>query len=294
MTVEIREATLEEAASVAGLLNQHGQSVFGEAEVDEAEARHWLAMPGLWVRVAERDGDLVGYLDVNSMGEDGSTWLDLRALDAGAAEALLAAGSSHAGTGTTRVVVQGADEILRGVAEAAGWKPVRQSYQMRIELSDAIPEPQWPEGIAVRTMEPGEEERIYEASNAAFADHWDFHPQPFDRWRAYAFGGESFDPSLTWLAEDGRELAGISVNRWHFSGDPKFGWIEILGVRPQWRRRGLATALLQHSFRDFRSRGGTRVGLGVDAENTTGAVRLYEGVGMQVARRNDLYERPPL
>jgi ribosomal protein S18 acetylase RimI-like enzyme len=54
----------------------------------------------------------------------------------------------------------------------------------------------------------------------------------------------------------------------------------------------LATALLQHSFRDFRGRGATRVGLGVDAENTTGAVRLYEQVGMQVARRNDLYERP--
>ena len=69
------------------------------------------------------------------------------------------------------------------------------------------------------------------------------------------------------------------------------GWVGILGVRLSWRRRGLATALLQHSFRDFRARGATRVGLGVDAENTTGAVRLYERVGMQVVRRDDTYEK---
>jgi mycothiol synthase len=292
VTVEIRETSAVEAGPIADLLNQHAQSLFGETEIDEAEARHWLAMPGLWVRVASRNGDLVGYLDVNSMGESGTAWLDLRALDAEAAEALLAAGASHAGSGTARVVVQGPDDILRGVVEAAGWKLVRQSYRMQIELSDAIPEPGWPEGIAVRTMEPGEEERVYEANNAAFADHWDFHSQPFDRWRAYAFGREDFDPSLVWLAEDAGELAGFSVNRWNSSGDPEFGWIEILGVRPQWRRRGLATALLQQSFLDFCGRGATRVGLGVDAENTTGAVRLYERVGMQVARRNDLYERP--
>jgi mycothiol synthase len=46
------------------------------------------------------------------------------------------------------------------------------------------------------------------------------------------------------------------------------------------------------SFREFRSRGRERVGLGVDGENTTGAVRLYERAGMHVARRSDTYERP--
>ena len=53
----------------------------------------------------------------------------------------------------------------------------------------------------------------------------------------------------------------------------------------------LGTALLRHSFRDFRDRGATRVGLGVDGENTTGAVRLYESVGMRQVRRSDTYEK---
>jgi ribosomal protein S18 acetylase RimI-like enzyme len=125
----------------------------------------------------------------------------------------------------------------------------------------------------------------------AFADHWDFHRGPLEEWLSYNVRDHAFDPSLWWLAEDGDELVALSLNQWHFSGDPQYGWIGILGVRPAWRRRGLATALLRHSFRDFRERGATRVGLGVDGENTTGAVRLYEKAGMQVVRRNDTYEQ---
>ena len=293
MSVAIRESSEAEAAAIAELLGRHSQAAFGETEIAEAEVRHWFAMPEIWIRVAERDDRLVGYLDAVRRGEGSALDLDIRAVDREAAEALLAAGEAHANLKgiAMRVLVQGDDHVLRGVVQSDGWQPIRQSYQMRIELSDDLPEPTWPEGISVRTMRPGEERRIYEANNAAFADHWDFHPQPFEQWSSHEFGREDFDPTLVWLAEDGGELAGFSANGWHFSGDRQFGWIGILGVRPEWRRRGLATALLHQSFRDFRPRGATRVGLGVDAQNTTGAVRLYERVGMHVARRNDSYEK---
>jgi mycothiol synthase len=291
MTVEIREPGREEDAQITKLLNEHALAAFGEAEVTEGEVRHWLGLPEIWIRVAERDGRLVGYLDAMERADGGATNLDLRALDDDAAAELLAAGEEHAASGRVRVFVQGEDDVLRQIVAAGGWAPIRQSYQMRIELSDDLAEPLWPVGISVRTMQPPEERRIYEAATEAFADHWDFHPQPFEQWRSYAFGRENFDPELVWLAEEEGELAGLSLNVWHFSGDPRFGWIEVLGVRPRWRRRGLATALLQQSFRDFSSRGATRVGLGVDAENTTGAVRLYERVGMHVARRNDVFEK---
>jgi mycothiol synthase len=286
----IREPTTDEAGEIADLLNMHAQTAFGETEIGEREVRHWFGISDIWIRVAEGDGRLVGYLDaVERRG--GATELDIRTVERVVAKALLAEAEAHARSGTIRVVVQGDDEVLREAVEAEGWKPVRHSYQMRIELADDVPEPQWPDGITVRTMRSGEEERVYEANTEAFADDWYFQPQPFERWCSDAFGRENFDPTLIWLAEDGAELAGFSANSWHFSDDPEFGWIGILGVRPQWRRRGLATALLRHSFRDFRERGAKRVGLGVDAENATGAVRLYERVGMQVARRNDTYEK---
>ena len=162
---------------------------------------------------------------------------------------------------------------------------------MRIELTDELPEPEWPDGLTPRNFRRGEEERVFEANMDAFADHWDFRRQPMEDWRRHTVDHHGFDPSLWWLVDDGDELAAISLNAWHFLGDPQFGWIHILGVRPPWRKRGLATALLRHSFLDFRNRSATRVGLGVDAENTTGAVRLYERAGMRAVRRDDTYEK---
>lgn len=77
----------------------------------------------------------------------------------------------------------------------------------------------------------------------------------------------------------------------HRSGDPTWGWVGTLGVRRPWRRRGLGLALLQHAFGEFRRRGMSRAGLDVDAENTTGAVALYEHAGMHVERRRDTFEK---
>lgn len=73
---------------------------------------------------------------------------------------------------------------------------------------------------------------------------------------------------------------------------PPTSWINVLGVRRPWRRRGVARALLLHAFAEFRGRGKRGAGLGVDGLNTTGAVRLYEQAGMHVARRYDQYKKP--
>ncbi|HET9939129.1 MAG TPA: GNAT family N-acetyltransferase, partial [Gaiella sp.] len=63
-----------------------------------------------------------------------------------------------------------------------------------------------------------------------------------------------------------------------------------LGVLAEHRGNGLGTALLVTAFAAFRGRGLSRAGLGVDAENTTGAVRLYERAGMTVDERQDIWE----
>jgi mycothiol synthase len=294
MTVEVRAARVEEAPAIGALLEKHALAAFGEPEVSEEEVRSWFSISKLWIQVAERNGELVGYVDVRSE-EGGRFDVDARTVDPEVAPVLVAAAEEHArgkaGRAVLRGYVQGDEPVLRDLYEAAGWQPIRYSFQMRIDLADDLPEAVWPEGLTPRNFRPGEEERVYEAHMDAFADHWDFRRQPMEDWRSYTVDHHGFDPSLWWLVEDDGELAGLSLNAWHFSGDSQFGWIGVLGVRPQWRKRGLGTALLRHSFRDFRRRGATRVGLGVDAENTTGAVRLYERAGMRAVRRNDTYEK---
>jgi ribosomal protein S18 acetylase RimI-like enzyme len=79
-----------------------------------------------------------------------------------------------------------------------------------------------------------------------------------------------------WLVRVDSRLAGVA---------------HLLGVRRAWRRRGLGLALLRDSFRRFRESGETVVALGVDTENATGAVRLYEHAGMRVLWRADVWEK---
>jgi ribosomal protein S18 acetylase RimI-like enzyme len=67
--------------------------------------------------------------------------------------------------------------------------------------------------------------------------------------------------------------------------------VRILGVIPEYRQRGVGQALLRHTFREFANRGFDAVGLGVDAENPTGAVRVYERAGMRVERTSMIYEK---
>ena len=59
------------------------------------------------------------------------------------------------------------------------------------------------------------------------------------------------------------------------------GWVSVLFTRRRVARRGIGRALLRDAFRKFRDRGEPSVGLGVDAENTTGAFQLYESAGMR-------------
>ena len=293
----VREPSPEEAPAIAELLNAHAHALFGESELAEQEVREWFALPDITIRVAEEGGRLVGYADVHDEQHAGTRFdVDLRALSPQAAEALLAGVEAYIRErARDGAVVHGfapsADEAAGGAYERAGYRIVRHSFQMRTELAGEIPEPRWPDGIAVRTFRPGEEERVHEAHMDSFADHWDFRPEPIEDWRRWLLDKENFDPSLWFLAEHGGELAGIALCSWHFSGDPQFGWVNVLGVRPRWRRQGLGGALLRHAFREFAGRGATRVGLGVDAENTTGAVRLYERAGMRAVRRSDSWEK---
>ena len=100
----------------------------------------------------------------------------------------------------------------------------------------------------------------------------------------------AFDPTLWYLAEAGNDLAGILIGN-ESQSESGLGSVRILGVVPAHRRRGIAQALLQQAFREFKWRGLGRGGLGVDAESQTGAVELYERAGMHVARTSVQLEK---
>jgi mycothiol synthase len=183
--------------------------------------------------------------------------------------------------------VQNAD--WRALLESRGFAFDHYSFRMWIRLEQEILEPEWPEGIAVRTYRRGDDENaVYETHQETFSEEPDFSRDPFDDWVQWSYR-DPFDPELWFLAFHGDEIAGILLGRGERGGDPSAGWINILGVRKPWRRRGLGLALLRHAFREFQKRGKVRAGLGVDGENAS-AVHLYERAGMKAEQSFVWYE----
>ena len=177
------------------------------------------------------------------------------------------------------------DAELCAELESRGFERARWFFEMEIDLDEDPPPPAWPEGLAVRTFEPADARAVYDADLEAFEDHWEPLHVSFDEWREYFLSGSEFDPGLWFLAEEDGELAGMAMCK----GGAGEGHVDVLAVRRPWRRRGLGSALLLHSFRELRRNGCARAALSVDGENLTGAVRLYEQAGMKVARREAIY-----
>ena len=150
----------------------------------------------------------------------------------------------------------------------------------------------FPDGIEVRTLRGGEERQAYDAYTASFADHWEF-----SRTLRASGGGtpsspRAFDPTLWFLAEPATRSP---ASRSACCTTPAIRGTGGSGSSACCRRSGARAreALLRHAFAEFARRGCTRVSLGVDAENTTGAVGLYERAGMRQIRRSDTWERRP-
>ena len=100
-----------------------------------------------------------------------------------------------------------------------------------------------------------------------------------------------YDPNLWFVAWNGSETAGYCLCRAASISEHEAGYVNILGVRRDWRKQGLGLALLQHAFGELYRRGQMHVELDVDAESLTGALKLYEKAGMHVHRQNDVFEK---
>ena len=170
-----------------------------------------------------------------------------------------------------------------------GYHEVRRFWEMTIALGDEPPpEPELPGDLRIEPFSRDLARAFHAALEEAFAEHWEYEPTPYEKWWERQIAKPDHDPSLWFLVRTDDDVVAATRNDPERSGG---GWIGAIGVRPGWRGRGLAKALLLHSFREFHRRGQRRVGLGVDSQNATGATRLYESIGMVVDSENVVWEK---
>lgn len=298
--VIVRAPTLDDAHSVAALIAERDRADF--AEVDSIsftgdELREWwrldeeLLETDAWITLA--DGDVVAYArarregDLANLADESCVHPDARGLGLGSSLLDLAESWAH-DRGLSRIQMHVVNDDGRRLAEDRGHRLVRYFWRMEIDLATEPLQPEQSEGLAIRSYRPGDDdEALHAAHQGAFAEHWEFTPEPLEEWLKWRLERSDYHPKLWRLATDGEEIAGAAL----CFGERHQGWVLDLFVGQRWRRKGLGLALLQSGFRALWRCGHTHVGLEVDSENETGATRLYERGGMRITRRYATYEK---
>jgi mycothiol synthase len=183
----------------------------------------------------------------------------------------------------------------RALLEHHGFEPIRWFFGMRRPTLADIPDAPLPDGLELRPVTADQHRAIFDAEREAFRDHWSSREQT-DEDFTFTFGRPELDTDLWVVAWDGDEIAGV-VQTWIYPEENTTlgvarGWLEHISVRRPWRRRGLGRAITADALRRLAAVGMTDAMLGVDAENPTGALGLYEGLGFMVHHRATTYRRP--
>jgi mycothiol synthase len=273
--------------------------------------RAWVANPSDQFDAA-RDV-VVAFLDGSVVGVAGQDWIDTRdgelrefrlwgAVDPryrrrGIGTALLAdnerrALASAAAQASSRPLSLGAwaavDRPGARLLEHHGYEVVRWFFDMVRSTLDDIAGVPLPAGFELRPVAPQQYPQLWRANREAFRDHWGGSDESEAAMHRF-FDDPSNDPSLWVIAWDGDEIAGGIINSIHVEENEALGlrrgWLSSVFTRRPWRRRGLARSLIARSLVLLRDRGMTSAALGVDADNPSGALGLYESAGFGVEER---------
>ncbi len=177
--------------------------------------------------------------------------------------------------------------------EALGFRPVRYFIELLRPLSD-LPEVVVPDGIKIVPWPTDRSEEIRQAKNVAFADHWGSTPQARKGWELMIGGVTArLDVSFVALDEDDRVVGHCFNSRFEHDDQllgRKDGWLDNIGTLPEFRGRGVASALISTSLAAFAQQGWTHASLGVDGDSPTGAFHLYQRLGFESMFRSVTHE----
>ena len=310
-----RPIAMEDTEDVAALVNAYLESNGSAERFSPERLRGQLSIPGFDLEratqlVAGPEGDLVAAGLVIDVAEPhvnvhGVAVVLREHQGRGIGSALhawietVARGAIEKAPADARVVLQQSvtenERSANAFLQAAGYTHARHFWRMAVDLEDDVETADWPEAFELRTLDPAEDlPPVVEAMIDAFRDHYGHvegdPDEQLERIKHRMENDPAFDPKLHFLACSGDEIAAICFGSGEFGGDKNIGYVNALGVRRNWRRKGLALALLRHAFGELKSRGKKRAMLHVDAESLTGATRVYEKAGMSVDELSHLFE----
>ncbi len=260
----------------------------GEAQVDLEDIRSDWRRPGVDVArdgilVFGDAGDVAAYAEVFAARAEGNVLPAFRGRGVGTyLAAWIEARAREVGNEFVRQVVPAGASDRLALLERVGYERSDTAWELEIALPAQVERPAAAGGLQIREFRPGvDDEAVFELIEAAFG-HWpNRQPSSLEGWRALTVTRAGFEPWLLPLAWDANDQLVGAAYCIDYPADG-FTWIQQLAVRVDRQGGGIGTLLLAECFSRFAARGRTSAGLSTDSR--TGALGLYERVGMRVIR----------
>ena len=289
-----------------------------EERLDEESERVWLGRPS--EQFDARRDFVIAELDGRAVAFAGQDWIDTRDGAARTYRVWGAVDPAYRGRGIGAALLADNERRARALAathdvdrardlgsfaaagrpaarllEGAGYEIDRWFFDMIRPSLDGVVDIALPDGIELRPIAFEQRLALWRANREAFRDHWGGSDESEAAMNRF-FDQPHTDPGLWLVAWDGDEIAAGVINTINPEENEALGiqrgWLSSVFTRRAWRRRGLARSLIAKSLIALRDRGMTSAGLGVDADNRQGALRLYEEAGFAVNERYNAWRKP--
>ncbi|WP_234384932.1 GNAT family N-acetyltransferase [Streptomyces sp. MMG1121] len=287
-----RPSTAADAASVHGLVVACECALHGRAVTDAdrvaAELTPAGTQRGATLLVLDSAGGTAGWASVR--GRRARVEVHPGHRGRGLGGALLAWTETRArelGSDRLAQTVPDADRAAGALLRSGGYARLVTEWLLEIALPDEPEVPEPPAGVTVRPFRHGDEQAAYQLTEDAF-DEWQPRRKTYPQWARETVERAGFAPAASPVAFAGGQMVGavLSLDVPEHDG----GYVERVAVRRDHRDRGIARLLLRDAFRTFHRRGEPACTLWT--HSGTGALSLYERLGMTVRRSSTVYGKP--
>jgi mycothiol synthase len=237
-------------------------------------------------------GDAKGFIRFGVIPEFRHGELERRLIETAQGE-LKARGMTAAQTG-----VESEEKDYIQLLEEMQFKPVRVFSMMEIDLAEVRHDIGENAQIEIRPIDKSMEEDIKLLNwlvNESFSEHFNFRPRTQEETRSNLLSHPYLKEQEIFFAlldGEGVGYVGVGIDeKYNLEKRMKAGDVFSIGVLKGHRGRGLATRLMLHGLEALQSKGMSKAMLGVDDDNTTDAMRVYERIGFKVKKKYLVFER---
>ncbi len=285
--VTVRPLVVTDARAVYELMAAQELADLGVVEIEEADIVGDWQRPSFDVSAGTTglfvDDRLVAYAEVAADRGDAAVHPDHRGRGLGTwLAAWMRERARSCGTAIIGMPVpEGSpgDHLLTALGYHVRWT----SWVLKLDPTSSVPQRPLPPGYSLGEARTDEYPQVHGLVEDAFLEWSDRERESFDDFAAVTTRRPGFEP---WHLRVVRDADGVPVACAHvtlFDAEDGRGceaYLSRLATRADHRGRGLAQALMVDTFATARVHGAGTTGLSTDSR--TGALGLYERVGMQV------------